>query len=348
MVGSSEYPSIACVGAGYWGRNLVRVFGSLPDAYLKLVCDSDRGVAERAAGPHSARVVTDYDSVLRDPDIDAVVIAVPALQHYESAKLALEHGKHVFVEKPMTTRVDQAAELVEIADRNGKTLMVGHLLEYHPAVQFLKHLIQNGELGETYYLYSQRVNLGIVRKDENAMWSLAPHDISVILYLLDEEPDAVSARGECYLQKGVEDVVFVNLHFKDGRMGQLQLSWLDPHKVRKLTIVGSEKMAVFDDTESAEKIRIYDKAAERESYESYGEAITLRFGDVVIPHIHMEEPLKLECQHFIDCVQNNTTPRSDGSDGLRVVRVLEAAQRSLEQDGAPVALAEVNRDQELP
>ncbi len=331
--------SLACVGAGYWGRNLVRVFDSLPDAQLRIVCDSDSDVAGRLTAQHSdLDVVSDYESVLRDPEIEAVVIALPALQHHEAAKNALESGKHVFVEKPMTTSVAEAEELVEAASQAGKILMVGHLLEYHPAVQVLKHLIVEHELGDTYYLYSQRVNLGIVRKDENALWSLAPHDISVILYLLGQEPDAVSARGECYLQNSVEDVVFVNLHFKDGKMGQLQLSWLDPHKMRKLTIVGSEKMAVFDDMENTEKIRIYDKAADRESYESYGDAITLRFGDVVIPHIHMEEPLKLECQHFVDCVRNNATPRSDGADGLRVVRVLEAAQRSLEQDGIPVAL----------
>ena len=304
-----------------------------------MVCDNDPQVRARVADQHSnLTVVSDYESVLQDADIEAVVIALPAVQHYETAKLALESGKHVFVEKPMTTRVDEAEELVEIAERNHRTLMVGHLLVHHPAVDTLKRLINDGELGETYYLYSQRVNLGIVRKDENALWSLAPHDIAVMLHLLDQEPDAVSARGECYLQKDIQDVVFLNLHFKDGKMGQLQVSWLDPHRIRRLTIVGSDKMAVFDDMESAEKIRIYDKAAERDSYESYGEAITLRFGDVVIPHIHMDEPLKLECQHFVDCVRDGAKPRSDGQEGLRVVRVLAAAQRSLEQDGVPVML----------
>ena len=177
-----------------------------------------------------------------------------------------------------------------------------------------------------------------MRKDENALWSLAPHDISILLHLLDQEPDSVSARGECYLQEGIEDVVFASLHFADGKMAQVQVSWLDPHKVRKLTVVGSQKMAVFDDVESAEKVRIYDKAAEKAEYESYGDAITLRFGDVVIPHVDMVEPLKVECQHFVECVREGKKPRSDGWDGLRVVRVLEAAQRSLELDGAPVEL----------
>ena len=216
--------------------------------------------------------------------------------------------------------------------------MVGHLLEYHPAVAMLRTLVQAGELGDIYYLYSQRVNLGIVRRDENALWSLAPHDISVILHLLDQEPDAVSARGECYLQPGIEDVVFANLHFADGKMAQLQLSWLDPHRIRRLTVVGSRKMAVFDDVESAEKVRIYDKAAERPEYDSYGESINLRFGDVVIPRLEMREPLKLECEHFSACVREGKTPLSDGRDGLRVVRVLEAAQASLSQNGAPVEL----------
>ena len=315
----------------------MRVFGSIPGAHLRMVCDSDPQVRARVAAQNrNSTVVSDYESVLKDADTEAVVIALPATQHYETAKLALESGKHVFVEKPMTTRVEEAAELVEIAERNHRTLMVGHLLVYHPAVDALKRLIEDGELGEIFYMYTQRVNLGVVRKDENALWSLAPHDIAVMLHLLDQAPAKVSARGEYYLQKDVEDVVFANLQFSDGKMGQLQVSWLDPHKIRRLTIVGSDKMVVFDDMEIAEKIKVYDKAAEPESYESYGEAITLRFGDVIIPHVHMEEPLKLECQHFVDCVRTNCTPKSDGSAGLRVVQVLEAAQRSLEQGGGPV------------
>ena len=240
----------------------------------------------------------------------------------------------------MALCVDDAKELVNFADCVGRTLMVGHLFQYHPAVEMLRGLVRNGELGEIYYIYSQRLNLGIVRSDENALWSFGPHDVSIVLHLLEQEPDTVSARGVGYLQPGIEDVVFVNLHFADGKMAQLQLSWLDPHKVRKMTIVGSKKMVVFDDVESAEKVKIYDKAAEREDYESYGEAITLRFGDVLIPHVSPVEPLRLECQHFADCIVNGTSPRSDGRDGLRVVRVLDAAQRSLEQQGVPVSLSQ--------
>ena len=330
---------IACVGAGYWGKNLVRVFRDMPEANLRQVCDADPAI--RAAIKRQYPGVAtgeDYDALLRDDDLDAVVLAVPAAHHYAMARQALESDKHVYVEKPMTLAAADAEQLVELADARERVLMVGHLLEYHPAVAMLRALIQAGELGDIYYLYSQRVNLGIVRRDENALWSLAPHDISVLLHLLGQEPDAVSARGECYLQPDIEDVVFANLHFADGKMAQLQLSWLDPHRIRRLTVVGSRKMVVFDDVESTEKVRIYDKSAERLDYDSYGESINLRFGDVVIPRLEMSEPLKLECDHFATCVREGKTPLSDGRDGLRVVRVLEAAQASLSQNGAPVEL----------
>ena len=335
----SDSIGIACVGAGNWGKNLVRVFHGLGEADLRYICDAEaktRQTMERMY-PDTA-VVRDYGQVLDDKQVDAVVLAVPAAQHFKAARQALDAGKHVFVEKPMTLNVPDARALVELAEQAGRILMVGHLLEYHPAVQMLKELIEKGELGDVYYLYSQRVNLGVIRQDENALWSFAPHDVSTVLYLLGQEPDSVSARGECYLQVGIEDVVFVNMHFPDGKMAQLQLSWLDPHKIRKLTIVGSRKMVVFDDVESAEKVRIYDKSAERRDFVSYGDAISLRFGDVVIPHLEMAEPLALECRHFVKCVFEGREPRSGGRDGLRVVQVLEVAQKSLEQDGAPVAI----------
>ena len=332
--------TLACVGVGYWGKNLVRVFDGLPDVRLKTICDSSSDVRESMQSQYrEADVCAEYREVLADPEIEAVVLAVPAVRHFEAAKQALEAGKHVYVEKPMTLCSTEAEELVELAERESRVLMVGHLLEYHPAVEHLKRLIDEGELGDIYYLYAQRVNLGIVRRDENALWSLAPHDVSILLYLLGQEPDSVSARGECYLQEGVEDVVFVNLHFADGKMAQVQVSWLDPHKIRQLTIVGSQKMVVFDDMASSDKVRIYDKSAEWDEYESYGDAITLRFGDVVIPHINMAEPLKLEAQQFVECVREGKAPRSDGRDGLRVVRVLEAAQRSLKEGGVPCAVA---------
>ncbi|MFH1570118.1 MAG: Gfo/Idh/MocA family oxidoreductase [Gemmatimonadota bacterium] len=328
---------VACVGAGYWGKNLVRVFASLPGARLQAICDANAGIQGRMAAQYpGVSVCGDYGAVLADDAVQAVVLAVPAAGHYEAARAALEAGKHVYVEKPMTLDPDQARRLVDLAGERGLTLMVGHLLVHHPAVQLIKGLVDRGELGQVYYAYSQRVNLGIVRRDENAMWSLAPHDVAILLYLLGQEPRAVSARGGLYLQKGIEDVVFLTMHFGDGKMAEVHVSWLDPHKVRKLTLVGSRKMAVFDDGESAEKVRVYDKSAEREGYESYGESITLRFGDVTIPHINPAEPLKLECEHFLECVQTGQTPRSDGAQGLAVVRVLAAGQRSLENGGAPV------------
>ncbi|HIE29277.1 TPA: Gfo/Idh/MocA family oxidoreductase [Candidatus Poribacteria bacterium] len=233
--------------------------------------------------------------------------------------------------------LEQASELVEMASRVDRKLMVGHLMEYHPAIEKLKEIIRSGELGELYYLYSQRVNLGKIRKDENALWSFAPHDLSIIMYLLDMEPESVSARGQTYLQDGIEDVAFVNLQFPNKIMAQIQLSWLDPHKIRKTTVVGSKKMAVFDDMEATEMLRIYDKGVTSNGqFAPFGEALSLRFGDINIPHIKMTEPLKLECQHFLDCILNNQTPRSDGRDGLRVVKVLQAAQESLDKNGMPV------------
>jgi len=328
--------TLACVGAGNWGRNLVRVFAGLPGVKLKTICDASEDIRSGLGSQYPmAHVESEYSAVLADQEIDAVVLAVPAVHHFETAKQALEAGKHVYVEKPIALNYDHAKQLTELAEGSGLVLMVGHLMEYHPALRLLRQLVENGELGNILYLYSERVNLGIVRKDENALWSLAPHDISMILHLVDQEPESVSARGACYLQEGIEDVVFANMRFADGKMAQVQVSWLDPHKVRKLTVVGTKKMAVFDDMESTEKVRVYDKAAEKQGYENYGESITLRFGDIVIPHVNPSEPLKLECQHFVDCVRSGTTPVSDGRDGMRVVRVLEAAQQSIQADGAP-------------
>ena len=318
--------NLACVGVGYWGKNLVRNFYNLPGANLKVCCDLNQDLLSKTAEQYPGVATTsDYTQVLQSPDIEAVVIASPAVVHYDLAKQALEAGKHVYVEKPLTLRSDHAEELCDIAEQKGLTLMVGHLMEYHPAVEKLKELVDSGELGDIRYIYAQRLNLGIVRQDENAFWSLAPHDISIVLYLLDEEPVSCEASGGAYLQDGLEDVVFCNLKFANDKMANIHVSWLDPHRVRRVTVVGSEKMAVFDDTEPTEKIRIYDKGVDYGDYQSYGDALTLRAGDIVIPRIDMTEPLKVECQHFVSCVRTGDTPRSDGRDGLRVVRVLEAA-----------------------
>jgi len=285
-------------------------------------------------------VTTSYDEVLKDPEVQAVIIATPAPSHYALAKQALMHGKDVYVEKPFVLDVAHGRELIELARTGERILMVGHLLEYHPVVNHLRDLIKSGELGEIYYIYNQRLNLGTVRGDENAMWNFAPHDVSAILYLLGREPSDVSARGQSYLQRGIEDVVFMTLNFNDKAMAHIHVSWLDPHKVRKLTIVGSRKMAVFDDLEGTEKLRIYDKgaAAGGSDYNTFAEYVTLRFGDITIPYVKVGEPLRAECQHFLECVRTRRQPVSDGLDGLRVIQVLDAAQRSLQQNGLPVAL----------
>jgi predicted dehydrogenase len=331
---------LAVVGAGGWGKNLVRNFAELSDCRLKTVCDLSPAVlkSQQAAYPQIT-TTGDIEAVLADDDIQAVVIATNAATHFDLARRALESGRHVYVEKPMTLAVDDARRLVELADKKNLRLMVGHLLEYHPCVLKLKELIDQGELGDVYYLYTHRLNLGVVRKDENAWWSLAPHDISVALFLFGRAPVAVTSQGQAYLRQGVEDVVFAQLRFGDGRMACIHVSWLDPHKIRKITLVGSKRMVTFDDMEATEKIRLYDKAANvAPGSVGYADAITLRQGDILIPFVKGGEPLRAECQHFIDCVQNGRRPRSDGQDGLRVVQVLEAATRSLQAGGAPVEI----------
>ncbi len=329
----------AVIGAGNWGKNLVRNFASLNGTQLKYVCDLSEDTRAKMAGLYpDAEVTGDMDIILADSELDAVVVAVDAPFHYKLAKASLEAGKHTYVEKPMTLASSESQELVDIADKKGLKLMVGHLLEYHPAIAYMKQKIDDGSMGKSLYLYSQRLNLGIVRQKENAWWSLAPHDVSVACYLFGAQPVSISASGQAYLQEGVEDVVFASLKFADGRMAHIHVSWLDPHKIRKLTLVGDQKMIVFDDMEAAEKVRVYDKGAVVKSVDSYVEAITLRTGDILLPKVQGGEPLKTECQHFIDAIVNDTTPRSDGQDGLRVVKVLEAGSASLAQGGQPVEI----------
>ena len=334
--------NVALIGAGYWGPNLARVFFELPGCNLQTICDKkkERLDSIKASFPN-INTTQDYKILLGNPELEAIAVVTEAQYHYEIAKECLLAGKHVLVEKPLALHSHECKDLIGIAKAKNRILMVGHLLEHHPAVRKLKELIDSGEIGKVYYIYSQRVNLGEIRRYENALWSFGPHDVSVILYLLGEEPESVNALGESYLQENIQDVVFVNLHFKDKRMAQVHISWLDPHKIRKFTIVGSKKMVVFDDMESSEKIKIYDKGADSPGkYVSYGDSITLRIGDISIPKIDMKEPLKIECQHFLECIKENKRPLSDGADGLRVVRVLEAAQKSMENYGVLMKLEE--------
>ena len=331
---------IAVVGAGGWGINHVRAFARAKGAQLVAVGDPSEAAVNRAAGfAPNARRLRGLDEVLQQPDVDAVVLATPAVAHAAHARQALEAGKHVFVEKPLALSAADADEVVKAAERAQRTLMVGHIMLYHPVVERMKTMVKSGELGWLLYLYAVRVNLGTLRRDENALWSLGPHDISIVLHLLEATPQSVSARGGAYLQKNIHDVAFLNMRFATGVMAQIQLSWLDPRKERRLTVVGSRKMVEFDDVHPVEKLRIYDKGFERPPvFSEFSEFLSIRNGDISIPQVPLAEPLEVECRHFIECVTNNRRPLTDGVSGAQVVRVLEAAQRSIGDDGVPVAV----------
>ncbi|MCE5249254.1 Gfo/Idh/MocA family oxidoreductase [bacterium] len=332
---------VGIIGSGYWGKNLVRTFNELKSARLKYVADVSPAVLNSVSQTFpDIRVTERYEAVLEDKEVQAVVIGAPAGLHYEIARKALLADKHVFVEKPIALQVDHARELMELAGRKNLKLMVGHLLLYHPCIAMIKQYINNGEIGDLYYLYSQRLNLGKVRNDENALLSFAPHDISVALYLMEMEPVSVSACGKCYLQDGIEDVVFLTMNFPNNKIANVHVSWLDPHKVRRTTIVGSRQMIVFDDMEPREKIKIYDKGVQKSGeYGSYGEFLSLRDGNIFLPAVKMAEPLKIECEHFITCIENDTKPLTDGENGLIVTKVLDAGQRSLKSGGIPVTVS---------
>ncbi len=320
---------VGLVGLGYWGPNLARNFDDLPGAKLAWLCDSDderAGVRDRFP---EARLTADLDELLNDPDLDAIVIATPVVTHHALAKQALEAGKHVFVEKPMALEGEDAEELVQLAEERDLVLMPGHLLLYHPGVRKLKELVNSGELGRVLVVYGNRQNLGQIRKDENALGSLGAHDLSVILHLVGEEPVECHAHGESILGD-VEDVVFCYLKFPSGIVAHMHLSWLDPHKMRKMTVVGAEKMAVFDDMERDRKVTVYDKAAEQ-ALGTYGEWRT-RSGDIWIPKIANDEPLRLECEHFLGLVRGEGDRFQAARDGVAVVRALAELQRSLERE----------------
>ncbi len=327
----SDRPArIGVAGLGYWGPNLARNFAALAGSELRWCCDPSSEARERAAATFPGVQVTgDFDELLRDPMLDAIVLATPVATHAELASRALEAGKHCFVEKPLAQSVAEAEAVVAAAEASGRTLMVGHLLEYHPAVRKLKELIASGELGERiYYIYGNRLNLGKLRADENALWSLGAHDVSVVLHLTGEEPYELVAHGESYLRSGIEDVVFCFLRFPSGLSAHLHLSWLDPHKERRMVVVGSRRMASFDDMALEGKLTVYDKGFDEDA-RGYGEYIT-RTGAIYCPQIPNVEPLRLECEHFLTSLRTGARPASDGESGLRVVRVLAELQRSLE------------------
>src|SRR5947209_1987718 len=319
----------AVVGLGYWGPNLARNFSAIPGCELAWLCDASEEARARAGAAFPrARLTGALEDVLADSSLDAVALATPVATHAELATRVLEAGKHCFVEKPLAQSVADAERAVAAAEAAGRVLMVGHLLEYHPGVQRLKQLTDSGELGDRiYYIYGNRLNLGKLRADENALWSLGAHDVSVVLYLADEEPWEVIAHGESYVQDGVEDVVFCFLRFPSGLSAHLHLSWLDPHKERRFTVVGSRRMATFDDMALEGKLQVFDKGFDEDA-RGYGEYIT-RSGEIFCPQIANVEPLRVECEHFVSCVAHGERPRSDGDSGLRVVRVLEQLQESL-------------------
>ncbi len=331
-------PKVGVIGAGAWGKNHVRTLAAMTDVELVAVCDSHPATREWLARQYPGVAVTDSAADLLKR-VDGVVIATPARTHASLGREAVDAGVAALIEKPFALSVADAEELAERAAAKGVHLLAGHLLEYHPVVERLRQMIADRTLGDLYYLYAQRVNLGQVRPDENALWSFGPHDVSVALFLLGESPVRVTAQGHAYLQKGIEDVVFLTMTFRTGVMAHVQMSWLDPHKERRLTVVGSKQMVVFDDMAGREKLRVYDKGVDRPpEYGSYGESLTIREGDIFIPRLSNVEPLAAELRHFARVLRGEERPRADAADGVRVVRVLDAAGRSLAQGGMPVAV----------
>ena len=334
--------NIAVVGLGYWGPNLARTFAALKNTHLHTLCDMDSERLERFGRQYpAAKTQADFSAVLADPDVEAVALATPVASHYALAKAALQSGKHLLVEKPLTRTGAEAKELVAVADAGNLTLMVGHVFLYNAVVRRIKEYIDTGELGEIYYIYAQRLNLGRIRQDVNALWNFAPHDISILSYWLDAEPEKVNARGYDYIQKGIEDVVFMNLEYPGGVSAHVHISWLDPLKVRRMTLVGSKKMLVYDDVSPDAKVTIYDRGFSKvpsvndslgnfETYEEF--QLMTRAGDVVIPKIDFVEPLKLECGHFADCIRDGKPPLTDGHHALGVVKVLEAVDNAIAAD----------------
>jgi predicted dehydrogenase len=328
---------VGIIGYGYWGPNLTRNFYELQSVNLVAIADLNEGRLKQAIGKYSHIIAKHEYQELFDLDLDAVVVATPPVTHYKIAKECLEHNLHVLIEKPMTLKSEDAEELVELARAKGLTLMVGHIFAYHTAIHALKRYIESGELGDIYYIDTARLSLGLFQPNSNVMWDLAPHDISVLLYLLGKRPVSVSAHGMSCVVDGIPDVAYLNLNFPDNTCAYVHVSWLDPCKVRRVTVVGSKKMAVFNDVDIENKIKIYDKGVDIPEYDNgFGEfQANYRSGDIVIPNIKFAEPLRQECQHFIDCIVNHTEPRTCGRDGFEVIKILEAAQKSMNNGQKP-------------
>jgi predicted dehydrogenase len=343
---------IAQIGCGYWGPNLLRNFSALSDSRVKWVAEaSPQRRAYVEANYPRTQTAADWQVVMNDPEVEGVVIATPASTHYELAGAALAAGKHVFVEKPLALSLKEADELISLAAAGHRTLMVGHTFLYNAAVRYAHKLVSGGELGQLYYIYSQRLNLGQVRSDVNVWWNLAPHDLSILIYLMgDRMPVTIAARGVSYIQPGIEDVVFALLSWADGVTAHIQVSWLDPGKIRKVTLVGSRKMVVYDDV-SDDKIAILDKGVdrvpklgERMDFDDPGAWQVLhRTGDILLPRIETQEPLKTEAAHFLECVRTGRTPLTGPLHARQVVAALEAGQVSLREGGRAIQLDAAGR-----
>jgi predicted dehydrogenase len=334
--------AIGVLGCGYWGPLLVRNFKGLPDCQVKAVCDmSEARLSHLATLYPDIEGMTDPQQFINGCGLDAVVIATPVKHHHALAKASLLAGKHTFIEKPMASSSEECEELIDIAERNGLILMVDHTFLYSAPVRKIVEIIQAGDLGDIRYINSRRLNLGLFQKDINVAWDLAPHDISIILHILGEFPTAINCQGNAHVTPQVEDVTNISLSFRHKRFATIQSSWLEPRKIREMTIVGTRRMIVYDDVRTREKIRIYDVRVERPPhYDTFAEfQYSYHYGDSYIPHIQHEEPLKLACQHFIDCIETNSQPVTGGRQGLEMVRILEAASASLKMNGAPVTFS---------
>lgn len=328
------------IGYGYWGPQLVRNLSSLAGVSVACIADLDDGQLARAHTYHQHAQLTERAADLFESEIDAVIIATPVHTHYALARQALLAGKHVFVEKPLAGKVSEVEELIRLAQESQRALMVGYTFLYHKAVQELRRLLTEGQLGKLYYIDTQRLNLGLFHQDVNVVWDLAPHDLSMLRYLLDGDPVAVRATGAAYIQRGIHDVAYIHLRYADGMIAHVQLSWLHPSKVRRLTLVGDQRMAVYDDVEPHDKIRIYNRGVDRLPHSTTFEEFELsyRTGEIIIPTIGWKEPLQAECEHFVDCIRSGKSPLSDGIWSLPITRTLEAIQRSLELNGQEVLI----------
>jgi predicted dehydrogenase len=335
---------VGVVGCGYWGPNLIRNFCALDSTCVKIICDKDKDRLSYLKNMYlGVETTTDFNDVLQDKDIDAIAVATPVSLHFDLAKASIEAGKHTFIEKPMASSGKECRTLIDLAKKKKLTLMVGHTFIYTAAVRRIKQIIQNGDIGDILYISSRRLNLGLFQKDINVVWDLAPHDISIILYLIDKDPVAVNCQGKSHVNPGIEDVSSLSLDFGNGEFAMIHNSWLDPNKVREMIIVGSKRMIVYDDTKPLEKIKIYDKRVEMPPhYDTFAEFhYSYHYGDMYSPYLKQDEPLKVECQHFIDSIQSHSKPESCGEEGLKVVQILEAANKSLEAHGNRVELGEL-------